>query len=145
MPSNGPSRPKPREWETNLVQPIVEGGQVVGLEVNRDESHQLFADLESILFRMGGACVVAAVREPQDDGSYVTTGYKVTTESFMPAVQRPQPQVNMGLGPQPPAEAVEPTVAPPEPEVEPEPGPPPVSATEGTEVPEAELEPATAD
>lgn len=145
MPSNGqPSQPKPREWETDLVEPIVENGVQVGVELNRDGSHQLFADIESILFRTGGACVIAAQREQLEDGTYVTTGYRVKLESFMPAVKRaPQhPQVNMGLGPQP-AEEPEPESAP-EPEEDPEPGPPPVSAAEGT-TPEAELEPAQTD
>jgi hypothetical protein len=153
----GPSKPKPREWETDLVQPVVENGEIVGLQIDREASHQLFADLESILFNMGGAALIGAKREPQDDGGYVTTGYKVSVESFMPAVQ--QPQVNMGNGPEPvapPPEAVEPTVEPVEATVycgktegcelpeghdgECVTAPPPVSATAGTE---AELEPAT--
>jgi hypothetical protein len=154
----GPSQPKPREWETDLVRPIVENGEMVAVDLDREASHQLFADVESILFRMGGAVLIGAKREQDEDGTWVTTGYKVSVESFMPAVAK-QPQVNMGNGPEPvapPPEAVEPTVEPVEATVycgktegcelpeghdgECVTAPPPVSATAGTE---AELEPAT--
>lgn len=162
-PENGqrqPSKPKPREWEVELVEPVVEDGQVVGVQVDREGSHQLFADVEAILFRMGGAALIGAKREQLEDGTYVTTGYKVSVESFMPAVAR-APQVNMGLGAQPPSEEVRDT-PPDEPvaavvfcgktegcelpdghEGDCISAPPPASAVDG--VPEAEIEPAAAD
>lgn len=140
----GPSQPKPRQWETDLVEPIVEDGQVVGLTLDREASHQLFADIESVLFRMGGAVLIGAKREQQDDGSWVTTGYKVSVESFMPPTNRPAVETP---SPPPPAAPAPPPVEEPEDEHAPaaeyqpakdEEGPPPVSALDGTEPREPE-------
>lgn len=139
-----PSQPKPRQWETDLVQPIMEDGAVVGLDLNRDDSHELFQDLESVLFRMGGAALIGAKREQLDDGTWVTVGYRVSVESFMPPVTRPTAETPSPTRPPAPVPVEE-----PEPENDPAPaadyqpapdqaGPPPVSATDGTE-PEPEL------
>jgi hypothetical protein len=137
--------PRPREWEVDLVAPIIENGQLVGHELDRDACSQAFMELDAIIFRLGGAAIVAAKREEQDDGSWVTTGLRISHESFMPPPSRPARQ-------EAPPAPVEPAPAP-EPEGPPaipgqpgpdEVGPPPVSVTAGTEPreEEAELEPA---
>lgn len=151
-----PHRPRPREWEVDLVVPVTENGQVIGADIDRGACSDAFSELDAILFRLGGACVVAAKREETPDG-WVTTGLKISYESYMPpaTVQQappepanvpevsPQPQGRIDPEPEPaipeppgpgPAEPAQPAAD--------EVGPPPVSVSNGTE---AQLEPATID
>jgi hypothetical protein len=139
--------PRPREWDVDLVAPIIENGQLVGHELDREACSQALMELDSILFRLGGAAVVAAKREEQDDGSWVTTGLRVSYQAFMPPTRRqeappavPSQPEEPPAPPQPEPAVVSPEPAQPGPD---EPGPPPVSVAAGTEPrEEAELEPA---
>lgn len=162
QPSGGPP-PRPREWREQYDPITDEQGNLLGFD--RDEARNAMAEIEGILFRLGGGFVIVAEREQLTSGEWVTTGVKVQYRSWVPPVSR-APEVNMGdpsisqrvaeQAASPPPEAVEPTVEPPpEPEFCKSDGcvlpkghegdhmaaPAPVSATAGTE-PEAELEPA---
>ena len=143
--------PRPRTWEADFVVPIVDDGELVGHQLDREACSAVFMELDSILYRLGGAVLIAAKREEQADGTWVTTGVRVSYESWVPPVQRaPQPEAAQEAAPPPPApEQPEPEDLPPADPAQPaagEPAPPPadaqVSALAGTEPrEEAELEP----
>lgn len=126
----GPSTPKPREWHEPYLPIVDDRGEFVAID--RERVKDALMEIEAFLYRFGGGAVIAAERVEHPDGTYETVGVRVTYHSFMPTVDRPDPELV-------PAEAngrIQQAAA----AHAAEPGPPPASAEAGTE---ATLEPST--
>lgn len=72
-----------REW-------TVGGGGLQ--EVDRQQVHQMLADMESIGHYVGGFFVIVPLRAELPDGEYVTVGWTSKWKSFAPAGRVAEPE-----------------------------------------------------